>query len=422
MLPDNQVSGGLTIQSVRQVANFVPPRPCNDTLYGPYLFSEGSGADARQLLFVMGGHIDGVGDPWPWIPQQDQTLSDPGRFADKIYVCQRSGSGWSAPNLIVAKAFFPWMANGDAYLQANPQVFVGSVAGPNVIKIDSTYYMFFSGSVGDPNICTGEHAPPSNIFGSCLVPWSYFVIFSATSNDGLNWTLRNTGNPNPNVALQYASLYYTPSTADQASGSFKGLGMPHGVIFRGGHLYLFSEFWTSVGLRNVVFRSADLTTFDIWNGGGWDPCTGGSLPQWANQSIWTGNPYAHIINQVAPTTQLTGSQYILTAQGAGGSNLNNCIEYAGSNDLLSWSAAQIVSSTIPTVNGTGASNMVLNPIYYEDASGYHFLFATNDYNLDGQPDCNGPYPGLAIDQGDPTPAQQATRRRAAGGQTGTTAT
>jgi hypothetical protein len=403
----------LRVRSFRRACDFSPNRPCGDTLYAPFYFADPSPAIAgrAEVLYLMGGHLDDAQTPG---------LSSPGRFADKIYLSPPQADGsFGSPVQIIGKSLFPWMSS-DVFLAAHPEAFVGSTAGPSVFKIGNTYHMIFCASVKDPNICTGEHSPPSTLHGSCIDPWSYFALFWATSADGQNWTLRDMGRSNPNVALQHAAAYYDPSVAETVSGSFKGIAMAHAVA-DGGFVYIFFEFWSSLGQRNGLLRTAadDLNQFDIWNGGNWDPLTDGALPSWFNGDIWRGNPFALIINHVTLTSQ-PGFKYVLTAQGSGisrgGSGFNNCIEVAFSNDLTNWTEAQMVGSDRPRVaDGTGSDNSVINPIYFEDGFGYHFLYATNDYNLDGASDCGSPYPGLAIFQADPTLQNVATiiaRRRA----------
>lgn len=402
----------LRIRSVRLACDFLPRRLCHDTLYAPFYFADPSPVlDGRsELLYTMGGHVD---EP------QTPELSSPGRFADKIYYSHRGGDrgSWTSPRPIITKAFFPWMGD-DAFLAAHPEAFVGSVAGPNVFKRDGTYHMIFSATVSDPNVCTGEHPPTPNVHGSCTEPWSYFAIFWATSADGAEWTLRNMQRSNPNVALRHAAVYYTPTRNDTLSGSFKGLAMPHGVVELDGMLYLFAEFWNSVGLRNIVLRTGDLSTFELFDGGGWERLDDGRMPDWSNREIWRGNPYAHIISQVCEAPLFGDRRFLLTAQGSG-ERLNNCVEYAASNDLVNWSPERIVESSVRHVaDGTGGENSVLNPVIVPDGVSYRILFATNDYDQDGRPDCDGPYPGLAIFEGLPEVTQTAEvhpRRRPSDG-------
>jgi hypothetical protein len=411
--PDTSTVTSLRIRSIRKVCDFAPSRPCADTIYGPALFLDPSPADParRELLLTQGGHLD-----FP----QDFALSSPGRFADKLYESVRVGDGWSSPREIVGKSLFPWMAD-DILLGVFSGWCVGGCASPNIIpKIGSTYHLIFTASVNDPNCCVGEHQPEPNPYGSCRQPWSYFAVFWATSPDGIAWTLRDMGRPHSNTALRHAALYCEPSPADVAAGLFKGIAAVHAIEHEG-YIYLFLEFWNAVGERNVLVRTAvvdDLSNFEIWHGGlAWEPLIDGRLPKWANASIYEGNPYAHIINQVSPASLVPGYRFILTSQGAGmsygGRGMNNCIELAGSNDLTNWASLGMVPCDFRVADGTGADNLIINPIYFEDANGQHFLFCTNDYDLDGVPDCAGAYPGLAVFQGDVTvPMASVERRRA----------
>lgn len=381
----------LQITNVAKALDFQPSRPCLDTLYAPCYVRVGD----RELMFAMGGHVDA---------SQPSGLTDPDRFADKIYVSERAYGTevWGAPQLAISKATFPWMQD-DSFLRVNPEAFIGSVAGPQVVKLGDWFHMFFSATVNDPNICTGEHDAQSP-HGSCTTPWSYFALFHAQSRDGLMWKLADRHRSVANVALSAAMAYYEPSAAEKI-GHFKGIAMPHSAIFNDDLLTIFIEHWTSgekEWQRNAVLRTNGLVE-KVWNGVRFEPITG-ALPQFANDSVWIGNPFAHIVSHVTLTTHFPGYRYILLAQGAGlvygGRGVNNCIEYALSNDLLTWTPAQIVETKHPALNGQGADNVCLNPHYYEYESQPRILFATSDWNGDGNPDCPaGGYYGMAVFEG-----------------------
>jgi hypothetical protein len=395
----------LFIRSVRKVLDFVPGRPCSDTLYLPcYLADPAPVLPGRnEVMCALGGHVD---EP------QTTGLASRQRFADKIYESFRLPDGsWSNPIEVVGKATFPWM-DDEAFLIAHPETFIGSVASPSIVKVDDRYHMLFAASVSDPNICTGEHPTEPNVHGSCLVPWSYFVLYWATSDDGFTWTLRNMERQRTdgNVALEHAAVYYEPKPSETVPGApFKGL-ISCSMLHDGEFFYITTTLWATVGLRDVMLRFDGVGgEFEVWDGGTtWVELDDGRLPEWTNIEEWRGRVVAKIPNQITTTTTIPGHRFLMTFQGSavtdrGGSGINNRIEYACSNDLLTWTTEQVVTSEVPHVaDGTGASNVILNPVYYEDAAGYHFLWASNDYNQDGQPDCDGPYPGLAIHQGDPT--------------------
>jgi hypothetical protein len=365
----------LRIQSVRRICDFIPRRPCLDTLYTPFPFG--------GVLYTMGGHLDAV---------QPAGLTDPNRFADKIYSSSRLADGtYDNPQQLIGKTLFPWMSD-ETFLTAHPEAFIGSVGGPNLIQTtDGVSHMLFAASVNDPNICCAEHANPTP-HGSCSIPWSYFAMFHARSAAGGAWQLVDSSRPNQNRALQHASVYYPPPSNADLAHEYKGVTGISGIVPLGGLYYIPFGFWTSGGQRNAVLRTSDFLQFELWDGGAtWDTVVDGLLPDWLNDGIWRGNPFAHLISSVATQSLVPGFQFVLTAQPTG-----NYIEMAYSNDMTTWTAPQQIASNIPTLSGAGASNVVLFSRYVEDAAGAHILFSSNDLNYDGQPDCGGPYVGLAI--------------------------
>jgi hypothetical protein len=354
-------------------------------------------------MYTMGGHLDAP---------QPSGLTDPGRFGDKIYRSGRLADGtYTPPVEVVGKAAFPWMSD-EAFLAAHPEAFIGSVGGPVVLRLGDAFRMLFAASVSDPNVCTGEHRTPTP-HGSCTEPWSFFAMFSAVSQDGIAWQLVNSGRPNNNVALQRAALYYEPTVADIAVGEIKGISGIAGCVMLEDddwwHIPI--SCWSSLGQRNALLQTTDFLDFDLWTGRSWEAIVDGRLPQWLNGDLWRGNTFAHIISSVAVQTSRPGYRFILTAEPNG-----NQIEVAYSNDLTSWTAPEVIMSDSPTLNGTGPAGrgLVVNSRYVEDATGRHVLFASNDANGDGQPDCGSTYAGLAIYRADVVDWQVASgpgRRR-----------
>jgi hypothetical protein len=415
----------LRIKSTNRACDFIPRRPCMDTLYFPwYVRDPEPPIEGRnEVLYSLGGHIDGG---------FNLQLSSFERFVDKILYSHRLPDGtWSNPEFIITKSFFTWMQD-DEFLAANLDTFIGCTASPTVVKIDGLYHMAFCATVSDPNCTTAGHGGTGeNAYGSCVVPWSYFIVYWATSEDGANWTLVDMQRQNRNIALQHAAVYYEPTPADIGFdkpgqiGEFQGAH--HVSILHepdDGFIYLTIEFWTVVGDKNGLLRTpvGAIGQFEIWDGPNnarWVPLEDGRLPEWFNTDRWRGNPFAHIISGIAHTSLAPGFKYILTAQGAGVDHgkrgMNNCIEVAFSKgDLTRWEGLDVVDTAIPTLDGSGADNIVLNPVYCEDGKGsYFFLFATNDDDADGVPGCDGdPYPGLAIYQGKPVaPKKKRAARR-----------
>lgn len=395
-----------TITSIRKVLSLSPSHPpCDLTAYAPVI---GPG----PTLYVMGGIIT---DP------QTPGLTSRGRFADKVYRSDWSSSPgvlsapavWMRPQEVIGKSLFAWMAS-ERFLIRHPEASIGSVTTPSFVEKDGELHAYFSASVSDPNICTGEHGDPTP-HGSCTTPWSYFAIFHAVSADnGLSWELVNHARPNSNTALHHAAIYYEPST-EEARDRYKGLAMTHGIVPVGDWYYLYSEFWSTYTLKNLVFRTRDLYEFEVRDTAtaGWAGLFDGEIPAELNSPDsrfpddkhdgQRGNPLANQLSHVAATTRhptypLIGlQQWSGSDMGDGHSGTNNAIAIVRSANGLTWTAPEVIQCAIApgVLDGTGASDTCLNP-HYNPLDG-SILFATSDFDLDGQPDCpGGAYQGRAI--------------------------
>src|SRR5262249_42204178 len=139
------------------------------------------------------------------------------RFGDAIrfHALQR-GREWSEGVDVVGRDTLPWM-NDVAFLNANLQTYAGHVTSPSVVQRDGRWFMAFTVSRDDRNLCAGEHYA-GNVCGSCLDPWSYFVVVWAVSDDGVHWRVREHAEGDPTL------LGRPPTDAERAATSnFKGL-------------------------------------------------------------------------------------------------------------------------------------------------------------------------------------------------------
>src|SRR5436305_2469649 len=89
-----------------------------------------------------------------------------GRFGDAIQFHALHDDGtWSAGRNVIDRGSFDWMSDA-AFLDAHPQTFAGHVASPSVVQRDGRWFMAFSVSRDDRNLCAGEHYA-GNVCGSC---------------------------------------------------------------------------------------------------------------------------------------------------------------------------------------------------------------------------------------------------------------
>src|SRR5438876_816613 len=83
----------------------------------------------------------------------------------------------------------------------------------------------------------GERFAAGNACGSCLDPWSYFVIVWAVSDDGINWRVRERGPGDPTF------LGRPPTTAERTVPSnFKGLTRVS-LVSQGDYFYIAAQDW-----------------------------------------------------------------------------------------------------------------------------------------------------------------------------------
>ena len=338
-------------------------------------------------------------------------LTSPNRFGDRIWRHVRNADGtWSgAP--VIAREALPWMsaATADSY--------VAHLASPAVVRVGGRWYMAFSASVSDPNLCAGEHGAPTSC-GSCTSPWSHFAMLWAVSDDGVAWRVRDRGGDNANSALAAAVLWREPDAGDVAASSgYKSLArvsMLSGTDNGKTYFYILGMFWAARTPKEVLVR-IPYDGADAWGLGGapevlhfqypnhhWEACPNGRLPDWLDDfqqySIVNGffNAFA---STVFATTRVPGYRYVALGIGhgygvTGLQGMSNAILYQLSNDLITWTPQSYVRSSVDFfADGRGYSASVIDPVAVEDAGGAMHLYLASDDDggggapRDGVPDC-----------------------------------
>jgi hypothetical protein len=404
---------------------------CGYAFYSPFILSDPSPVipGREEVMYYMG---DDLYSPIP------TDIMSHLRFSDKIYMTYKVDGVWkdqsNTPRLslpVIDRFTFPWMQDAE-YMLAHPESYIGSVASPHVVKQDGKYYMAFTASVDDSNVCAGEHLG-SSPYGPCNDPWSYFVVYLAESSDGEAWSLVGPFRDHNNIALAYAAYYYTPTEQEKAEDNgvngFKGIShvsLINEPYLEGHAFYFIMTYWSSVGPTNLIVGTKycsggainpdDSYWWDV-KYGKWVPFRS-TLPKEVNQDVWRGAISEHFIGRVSRITKADGYKYIMTQVGTSwksGDPVNNKgvfnqIQYRLSSDLVHWEQSEVVSSKITFfADGKSYDSSVIDPFYYEERTGaYSFYFASADDNHDGVHDCivsspewtTAPYVGTGIYKGD----------------------
>lgn len=115
------------------------PTQCGGAFYGAnYVVVNG-----QEKLYTHGGIWSFLGLPW----------GHPDRLADRIWVSDMgSGGRWLPPRMIVNNSIFPWMGP-----DTPPEAYIGAIGTQSVVAYAGRYYMVFTATISDPNICAGEH-------------------------------------------------------------------------------------------------------------------------------------------------------------------------------------------------------------------------------------------------------------------------
>ncbi len=301
------------------------------------------------------------------------------RFGDAIrFHALREDGSWTPGVNVVDRASFGWMRD-DAFLQQNLQTYAGHVASPSVVHRDGRWFMAFTMSRDDRNLCAGEHFAAGNACGSCLDPWSYFVVAWAVSDDGINWRVRERTPGDPTL------LGRAPTAAEKtATSNYKGLTRVS-LVAHGNDFYIAAQYWAADALRIVMVR----------------------LPYDATNEWGLGG------DAEALPTSLAGTLGSITPTGNGFVAFNsasNRIFYQTSQNLIDWTPPVPLRSSIPFfADGFGYESSVIDPVAVQGADGkLHLFFASADGDpergipRDGRHDC-----GIYADFG-PTAAYLGT--------------
>lgn len=394
--------------SDKKVVDFIPSRPCKDSLYAPFHFRSKDGS--FEAIYTMGGRIDNA-------PFDDGTPT-PEAFVDKIMVSVKQPDGkYSSPKIVIGPAQLPWMPTDYAAKRfSHPTWYCDSCCSPSVFQLEDVYYMVFTYTINASALGTGEHTDSTNPSKQADLRkyWGYFALGLAESDDGITWRPISSGRSDNNPALQYAHIWREPTESDKAliehtddtQRDYKGIASASAVLVDEYLYIVLGTYMGPAGQKNGLVRIKIGSPF--WeicrvglSGPKWEILLSGRLPAWFNINWAAGNIHPWIASGLTKTS----IGFILTFDGAGqyivpgGSGLNNCLGYTVSNDPTNWAApVQAVVSTSPTINGKGTDGIVLNSSCYEQDGKIKFLYATADNNGDGVPDCSGfsPYVGLAV--------------------------
>ena len=300
------------------------------------------------------------------------------RFGDAIqFHALRADGSWSAGVNVIDRSSFDWMSD-TAFLQANLQTYAGHVASPSVVRRGGRWYMAFAVSRDDRNLCGGEHYA-GNTCGSCLDPWSYFVLAWAVSDDGVNWRIREIAPGDP-------TFIGRPPNADErvAPSNFKGLTRVS-MLSQDGYFYLATQYWEKLTLKVAMFRVAYDATSE-WG-------TAGDAEAWSTRRHqWvTAADYLDSANEPSMFPEPLGS-IVRTHDGfLALTSSSNQIYYQTSQNLTDWTWIVPLRSSIPFfADGFGYQTSVIDPVAFEDAGGaLHLYFAS----ADGDPDHGVPRDG-----------------------------
>jgi len=345
-------------------------------------------------------------------------LDSPARFGDVIRRHELNSDGtWTGGSDVIGRANLTWM-NDPSFLTAHPETFVGHLASPSVARVGGRYFMAFVGSVDDPNLCAGEHPASGDICGSCVMPWSYFVAMWAVSDDGSNWRVyqRSPGNP-----MLFGAL-------PVSSSPFKGITHVTVVPFDDAgrkYFYVGAQLWGALATKMLMVRVPYDATADAGIGGdpemwdgilhAWVSCPGGVVPGYIDRPDQFSLVAFDALSSIAPTTIRGIHEYISLNVSDGvrytaGRGRANRITYAFSSNLVNWTFADPLRSTIPWLaDGTSYDSSVIDPVVVDEHGALRLFLASADGDdaggiaRDGVQDCaasgfgaTAPYVGTGI--------------------------
>ena len=275
------------------------------------------------------------------------------RFGDAIrFHALRADGSWTTGVNVVDRASLDWMTDA-AFLQQNLQTYAGHVASPSVVRRDGRWFMAFAMSRDDRNLCAGEHFAEGNACGSCLDPWSYFVVAWAVSEDGINWRVRERAPGDPTL------LGRPPTAAERTVPSnFKGLTRVS-LVSQGGSFYIAAQYWAVDALKIVMFR-VPYDRSNEWGLGGEAEAVPTSLSGMLGSIVHTREGFIAF------------------------HSASNRILYQTSQNLVDWTPAVALRSSIPFfADGFGYEASVIDPVAVEGAEGKLRLFFAS---ADGDPE------------------------------------
>lgn len=338
-------------------------------------------------------------------------LDSPERFGDVIQRHELKADGtWSAGVNVVDRSTLP----------AHPPKFIGHLASPSVARVGGRYYMAFAASVDDPNLCAAEHAA-ANICGSCVDPWSYFVVMWAVSDDGVTWRVRERS---PGDATLISA---TPVRDTNFKGITRVTLVPRQEPSGRTYFYIGAQYWGTQTTKMLMMRIPyDATSEwgisgdpELWsrNRTGWLPCPRGVIPAIMNSPGEHSVPLVlELVSAISRTTIRGASEYIALSVSSsrafpGYQGVANEISYAFSSNLIDWDFPTVMRTTIPYfADGWSYDASVIDPVAVDDHGALRLFFASADGDeafgipRDGQHDCgtrNGfgataPYVGTGI--------------------------
>jgi hypothetical protein len=301
------------------------------------------------------------------------------RFGDAIqFHALRDDGSWSRGVNVVDRTHLDWMNDAD-FLAANLQTFAGHVASPSVVRRDGRWFMAFAVSLDDRNLCAGEHYA-GNGCGSCLDPWSYFVIVWAVSDDGINWRIRERAPGDPTF------LGRPPTDAERiAASNYKGLTRLS-LLSQDGYFYVAAQYWARTSIKVALFRIA-YDAASEWGAAGEPQAWSPRRRAWVAADAYLDDalepslfPYSASFGSIVRTRVFGDERWVAFNPEAFG----NRIDYQTSRNLVDWTPPVVLRSSIPFfADGFGYQTSVIDPVAVDGADGkLHLFFAS----ADGDPD------------------------------------
>jgi hypothetical protein len=358
--------------------------PCGVNLYAPNVIP-------GEALYCMGGHID---------KGNDRALDSDKHFADRIFRSEAMRSvadppspgvtpsgtvvQWGPPVEIIGHSFWPWM-HDTAWLSQHLESYIGSCGSPSVVKLaPDRYVMAFTASVNDVNVWTAEHADRDNFYGSGVKPWSFDVMYWATSTDGKTWKLAPPFPPRIPAsvdreqwrALNWSALWYYPEPYDRILGpnNDKGNTAVDLLLDDDGYFKLLLGLWSTGGMKQCLARvkyvpdSAaghyfDFEIYDTYSKV-WIACREGRIPSQFDVEPWPFGTLSGAQCQSIALSPKLGSKYAGCFNMGGGR-----LGIGLTADLTQWPTLSVIDGTV---------SGMLNPAYDENQGVPNIKFGMQD--------------------------------------------